>query len=110
MARINLGKFEGDEYIKEVVFSKAVLWSQRKLSLQMRIMDDVKKKHIKKIVFIDKIKGEKWVFSVKKVIDKMRLESHGQEKQYYFPIDIKSETVDLNKPEPEAKPEQANLL
>ena len=85
---MNYGMFTSTLYIKKVVFSKAVLWHTRQLSLREDIMDRIRKEAIKKIVFIDELKGEKWTFRTEKVFSKMVLKKEGQESQYYFPIDL----------------------
>ena len=85
---MNYGKFIGDRYVKRVTFSKAVLWHSRQLSLREDIMDRIKAEKIKKIVFIDDLKREKWTFRPEKVFEKMVLKREGQESQYYFSIEL----------------------
>lgn len=85
---MNYGIFRGDKYLKKVVFSKAVLWHTRQLSLRKDIMDRIKRDEIKKIVFQDDLKGERWIFKPEKVFKTMTIKAVGQEEQYYFPIDI----------------------
>lgn len=85
---INYGVFRGETYTKKVSFSKAVLWFKRQLSLRADIMNRIKNEGIKKIVFVDEVKGERWIFKTSKVLSKMTLQAVGQEEQYYFPIDI----------------------
>lgn len=93
---INYGVFKGETYTKKVSFSKAVLWFKRQLSLRADIMNRIKNEGIKKIVFIDDVKGEKWIFKTSKVLSKMVFQGFGQEEQYYFPIDIcKKEKFDV---------------
>lgn len=83
---MNIGFFEGKIYRKNVVFSKAVLWHTKELSLREDVMNKIRRDGIEKLVFVDELKGEQWVFSFKKVEANMRLKQFGQEKQYYFPI------------------------
>lgn len=75
-------------YVKRVVFNKAVLWCKRQLSLRSDVMERIKRSGVKKMVFVDKTKGEKWVFDTAKVLEIMELKRVGQEDQYYFSIDI----------------------
>ena len=85
----NKGLFRDNNYIRHVIFSKAVIWHTREISLPVAIIEKVEVWETKKIIFIDDLKKEKWIFSVKKVLEKMVLKSVGQEPQYYFPIDLR---------------------
>ena len=69
---MNYGKFRKEEYKKLVSFSKAVLWHTRQLSLRVDIMNRIKNEGIKRIVFQDDLKGEKWVFKPEKVFKVMQ--------------------------------------
>ena len=103
-AYMNYGSFSKDTYTKRVDLWKAVLWHTRSLSLRKDIMDRIRVNGIKKIIFVDDLKGKRWTFPVKKVFAKMMLKQEGQEAQYYFPIDIaKKETF-------EVKPKQYYVL
>lgn len=86
--KINQGKFEGDTYIKQVLFSKAVLWKTREISLTPEIVKQFKWREIKTVIFEDRKKGEIWTADVDKLRDHYNLKQVGQEKQYYFPIEI----------------------
>lgn len=101
---MNYGTFKDGVYTKQVVFSKAVLWHTRELSLRADIMERIRSEGIKKIVFRDRLKGETWTFNPEKVFDRMRLKSGGQEPQYYFPIDLARKTGKRKKKEVESKP------
>lgn len=85
---MNYGSFSEDTYTKKVSFSKAVLWHTRQLSLRRDIIDEIKARGIKKIVFADRMKAEMWIFKPEKVFEHMELKRVGQEHQYYFPIDL----------------------
>lgn len=100
---MNYGKFIGDRYVKRVTFSKAVLWHSRQLSLREDIMDRIKAEKVKKIVFIDDLKREKWTFRPEKVFEKMVLKREGQESQYYFPIDLAKKNKMAEPKQPEVK-------
>ena len=87
MDRINQGSFLKDKYIKRVVFSKAVLWKDRELSLGKPIVAKIKaNKDIKTIEFVDDTKKETWVFKRSDILDGSYLKQVGQEPQYYFSI------------------------
>lgn len=85
---MNYGTFKDGIYTKQVIFSKAVLWHTRELSLRADIMEKIRREGVKKIVFRDRLKGESWTFTPEKVFERMVLKSGGQEPQYYFPIDL----------------------
>lgn len=99
--KINFGVFRGDVYIKKVVFSKAVLWKDRQLSLRADVMNRIKLEGIKKIIFIDETKGEQWTFKPEKVFADMKKKTVGQEAQYYFSIDLarKKEIAPVDRPD-----------
>jgi len=98
---MNLGSFTKDAYIKKVSFSKAVLWKDRQLSLPKEIINKIIATGIRKIIFIDEVKGEQWEFKSEKVFRDMTLKIVGQEPQYYFSI-LLAKKVKVEKP---AKPE-----
>ena len=85
---MNYGNFINKIYIKKVTFAKAVLWHTRQLSLRQDIINRIKSQAIEKIIFVDELKKERWIFKPEKVFAKMELKNEGQESQYYFPIDI----------------------
>lgn len=85
---MNYGIFKGDQYIKKISFSKAVLWHTRQLSLRSDIMHRIQEEEIKYIIFADELKKEQWIFDPIKVFETMTLKRVGQEEQYYFSIDL----------------------
>ena len=90
--KVNRGWFFGDEYSKNVKFSKAVLWKDRELSLPIDIMDRIIRDGITTIIFKDPSKKEKWVFKTSDVTSVMQKKQVGQETQYYFPIELASKS------------------
>lgn len=86
--RVNLGRIENGVYYKSVVFSKAVLWKDRTLSLPPKVINAIATQDVKRMVFSDPTKFEKWIFDAEKVLKTMMLKQVGQEEQYYFPIDL----------------------
>ena len=101
---MNYGIFKDGIYTKQVIFSKAVLWHTREISLRADIMERIKREGIKKIVFRDRLKGESWTFKSEKVFERMRYKPEGQEPQYYFPIDLARKSGRRKKKEVEVKP------
>jgi len=88
LSQVNRGEFKGDTYTKKVQFSKAVLWKNRELSLRGNIIQKIKLDGIKKIIFIDAGKKERWIFDAEKVLLSMKFKTIGQEGQWYFTIDL----------------------
>ena len=86
--KINTGSFVDGAYIKQVNFSKAVLWKDRQLSIPLSIWEQIKKKEIKTLIYRDPGKNEQWIFSVEKVEPLLEKKRVGQEPQYYFPIEL----------------------
>lgn len=86
--KVNLGKIEDGVYYKSIVFSKAVLWKDRMLSLPPKVINAIAIQDVKRMIFSDPTKLERWIFDAEKVIKTMTLKKVGQEEQYYFPIDL----------------------
>lgn len=97
---MNYGQFIGSDYVKKVVFSKAVLWHARQLSLREDVVEEIKSRNVKNIIFVDNLKKEKWVFKPEKVYENMVLKRVGQEAQYYFSIDIAKKVKTTEKQDP----------
>lgn len=86
--KYNPGTIKGNQYIKKVSFSKAVLWKDKQLSLRENVIQGLVSREIKEIVFQDVRKKEEWIFQVKDVVENMILKVVGQEPQFYFPIEL----------------------
>ena len=88
MSKINQGKFVKGKYIKDVDFSKAVLWKNKEISLSPNITKKFKPEGIKTIVFRDHRKNEKWSVDYETAKANATLKTEGQEPQFYLPISI----------------------
>ena len=86
--KINQGIFSNQKYTKYVNFNKAVLWKYRELSLRSYILAGFVAWGTLEAVFIDREKGEKWIFDVEDIKNKGKFRVVGHEEQYYFPISI----------------------
>jgi len=86
--KINKGIFTGFIYSKYVDFSKAVLWKDRQLSIPQFIYIGLTANNTLEMRFIDRGKGEMWVFKVEDVLRSGEWKQVGQEKQFYFPIEL----------------------
>lgn len=89
---MNYGRFEKDRFIKQVRFSKAVLWKSREISLSRVTTVAFKPKGIKYVVFEDPVKNERWTASLDDLRPVARFKREGQEEQYYFPIAVFKKT------------------
>jgi len=84
-----MGQVIGDSYIKRVRFSKAVLWKSREISIHKEVAEMwLRSPGVKRVIFTDPVKGEKWIAKKEKVMEKWQLRKEGQEPQYYVPIGV----------------------
>ena len=104
--RFNTGKFVGNKYIKQVSFSKAVLWKDRQISLNTNITMQFKIRGTTEVVFEDERKNERWIATVDELRAVKILKQEGQEKQFYFPISV----FKVNKIRKIKEAEQTKLL
>ena len=84
----NLGRFEGNKYIKRVNFSKAVLWKDKQISLRADVCNQIRERGVEFIVFEDERKNQRWTASVSELREVAVRKTEGQEEQFYFPIGI----------------------
>lgn len=104
MKQINKGKIEGEIYRKKTSFNKAVLWKTKELSLPVDVFVAIKRSDVKKLIFEDESKNERWIFQATKVVENAKLKCVGQEPQYYFHIDLmtrKEEIVAIEERDPD---------
>lgn len=98
MKKMNYGRFEKDRFIKQVRFSKAVLWKSREISLPRVTCVAFKPKGVKYVVFEDLVKNERWIASLDVLRPVTKFKREGQEEQYYFPIEVfEKEPIDPKK-------------
>lgn len=96
--KINYGKFNGTTYAKYVDFSKAVLWKDRQLSIPKFVFMGMNAHNTTELRFIDRGKGEMWVFKADKIRAAGVWKQVGQEEQFYFPIEL-AKKVQIKKEE-----------
>lgn len=111
MTRINRGAINHNTltYTKNCVFSKAVLWKDRQLSVLLPIMEQIVDGGITLMKFVDRTKKEIWEFQTKKVTETMEIKKVGQETQCYFPIGL-AKKIDFSKPPEPPKPPEVKIL
>jgi hypothetical protein len=86
--KFNQGKFIGNKYVKQVEFSRAVLWKDKQISLNITITNQFKEKGVELVIFEDARKNERWTAIIDALRETKVLKTEGQEKQWYFPINI----------------------
>lgn len=92
MKRINQGFIVGDTYKKRVSFNKAVLWKDKQISLHPKIVAEIKRLGVKKIVFEDFDKKQRWIISAITFLNNAHLRQVGQESQWYIGIGLFEKT------------------
>jgi len=86
---LNLGKIKDGNYYKMVDWNKAVLWKDREISLNKRVVEEwFELQNIDKVVFYDRGKQKVWYAPLEKIKKVWHLKKVGQEEQYYFPIEV----------------------
>lgn len=96
--KINLGQFNGTVYAKYLDLNKAVLWKDRQLSIPKFVFMGLTANSSTEMRFIDRGKGEMWIFDVAKVKAAGEWKQVGQEEQFYFPIEL-AKKVEIQKVE-----------
>lgn len=80
------------EYIKHIRINEAVLWKSRELSLPPEVIKSLQKEGVRLIRFVDDSKRTVWTFKADEVFFHMNLKKVGQEPQYYFSIQLRTES------------------
>ena len=96
--KINYGKFNGSIYAKYLDLNKAVLWKDRQLSIPKFVVIGLTANSCTEMRFIDRSKGEMWIFNPDEVMAKGEWKQVGQEEQFYFPIEL-AKKVEIEKVE-----------
>ena len=92
--KINYGEFimENGEliYCKHCNFNSAVLWITQEISLPLTVFEDIKKRDVNKIKFVNTNLKDTlnpfWLFSFDEIDKTKREKKMFQETQYYFSI------------------------
>ncbi len=92
---INYGEFkiigENLVYVKHCNFNLAILWITKELSIPLTVFEDIKKRGVKKLIFVNtnaesELSGLRWEFETEWLEENKREKKMFQETQYYFPI------------------------
>lgn len=98
MSEINYGSFriikDQEVYVKHCNFNLAILWITKELSIPLTIFEDIKKRGVKKLIFVNtnpegELVGVRWEFETNWLDINKREKKMFQETQYYFPISDK---------------------
>jgi len=87
-----IGKHIDDKIVREFEFNTAVLWQDKTLSFDKRLLDYAKGNEIKAIVFSDPKKMVRLEIGLDDVLKVGRAEEYGEEVQWYIPMSSASET------------------
>ena len=79
-----LGKHIGNTIHREFPFSKAVLWQNKELSFDRRLLDYALETNVKYFVFTDPIKRISLKAGIKAVENNGYAEQYGEGQQWYF--------------------------
>ena len=85
-----LGKHIKDEIVREFPFTKAVLWQNKNLGFDIRLLAYAKEHKIKRFIFSDPVKGFSLRVGIRAAINNGKENEYGKGKQWYIPKSIMS--------------------
>ena len=88
---MNKGRIINKVYQKYVDFNRAVLWKNREISLHADVVENWLDDGVEAIKFIDLKKKKSWEIPLEIARENWIKKKEGQEKQYYFSIDLMEE-------------------
>jgi hypothetical protein len=83
-----LGKHINNEIIREFPFSKAVLWQDKNLGFDKRLLKYAKENDVKSFIFSDPIKGISLKIGIRAAVSNGKQNEFGQGTQWYMPKSI----------------------
>jgi len=83
-----LGKHIKNEIVREFPFSKAVLWQNKNLGFDKKLLKYAEDNNIKSFIFSDPIKGISLKIGIKAAISNGKENEFGQGVQWYIPKSI----------------------
>ena len=83
-----LGKHINDTIIRDFPFAKAVLWQDKELSFDKRLLAYAQLKSIKYFIMSDSKNKISLKFGIRAISNNGTPKNHGQGEQWYFPKDI----------------------
>ena len=83
--KIFLGKHIKNEIFREFPFSKAVLWQNKNLGFDKRLLNYAKQNKVKAFIFSDPIKGISLKIGIRAAINNGEENHFGEGTQWYIP-------------------------
>jgi len=83
-----LGKHINNEIVREFPFSKAVLWQDKNLGFDKRLLKYAEENNVKYFIFSDPIKGISLKIGIRAAISNGNQNEFGQGTQWYMPKSI----------------------
>ena len=83
-----LGKHIDNEIVREFPFTKAVLWQDKNLGFDKRLLKYAKENDVKSFIFSDPLKGISLKIGIKAAISNGKQNEFGQGQQWYMPKSI----------------------
>ena len=83
-----LGKHIDNEIVREFPFSKAVLWQDKNLGFDKRLLKYAEENNVKYFIFSDPIKGISLKIGIRAAISNGNQNEFGQGTQWYMPKSI----------------------
>ena len=83
-----IGKHINDVIYREFAFNRAVLWQNKSLSFDVRMLEYAQNKNVKKFVFTDTVKKESLEIDIQAFENNSHVADHGEGEQHYFPLNL----------------------
>ena len=83
-----IGKHINDVIYREFAFNRAVLWQNKSLSFDVRMLEYAQSQNVKKFVFTDTVKKESHEIGIQALIINSHVADHGEGDQHYFPLNL----------------------
>ena len=83
-----IGKHIKDVIYREFAYRRAVLWQNKSLSFDAKLLKYALCQNVKKFVFTDTVKKTSSEIGIRSLINNSIMDTYGQGKQWYFPADL----------------------
>ena len=83
-----IGKHVGDALIRDFSFHSAVMWKDKELGFDIRLLTYAKNEKIKRFIFQDHAKQISLEIGIRKLMNNGSLANNGQGTQWYIPKSI----------------------
>ena len=99
-----LGKHIKNEIVREFPFSKAVLWQNKNLGFDKKLLKYAEENNVKSFIFSDPIKGISLKIGIRAAVSNGKQNEFGQGIQWYMPKSIMKK-LDIYRKTPYVKKE-----